>query len=101
MPDDGSTGEEFLAEFLDDYFAESDEHLTAVRHILLELEPESGVAGISPAMLEELFRSFHSLKGLAGMVHLRRRSCCRTIWRATCGGCGKPTASLPRPASMR
>ena len=72
MPDDESTGEEFLAEFLDDYFAESDEHLTAVRRILLELEPESGVAGISPAMLEELFRSFHSLKGLAGMVHLRQ-----------------------------
>ena len=47
MPDDESTGEEFLAEFLDDYFAESDEHLTAVRRILLELEPESGVAGIS------------------------------------------------------
>src|SRR5688572_20186451 len=72
MPDDASTGDEFLAEFLDDYFAESDEHLTAVRRILLELEPESGVAGISPAMLEELFRSFHSLKGLAGMVHLRQ-----------------------------
>ena len=72
MPDDESTGDEFLAEFLDDYFAESDEHLTAVRRILLELEPESGVAGISPAMLEELFRSFHSLKGLAGMVHLRQ-----------------------------
>ena len=72
MPGDESTGDEFLAEFLDDYFAESDEHLTAVRRILLELEPESGVAGISPAMLEELFRSFHSLKGLAGMVHLRQ-----------------------------
>ena len=72
MSSDDPTGEEFLAEFLDDYFAESDEHLTAVRRILLELEPESGVAGISPAMLEELFRSFHSLKGLAGMVHLRQ-----------------------------
>ena len=51
MPGDESTGDEFLAEFLDDYFAESDEHLTAVRRILLELESESGVAGISPAML--------------------------------------------------
>ena len=71
MPADDAAGEAFLAEFLDDYFAESDEHLTAVRRILLELEPQSGVAGISPAMLEELFRSFHSLKGLAGMVHLR------------------------------
>jgi two-component system chemotaxis sensor kinase CheA len=72
MPGDDANGEKFLAEFLDDYFAESDEHLTAVRRILLALESESGVAGISPAMLEELFRSFHSLKGLAGMVHLRQ-----------------------------
>ncbi len=71
MPADDPGGEEFLAEFLDDYFAESDEHLTAVRRILLELEPEAGAAEISPAMVEELFRSFHSLKGLAGMVHLR------------------------------
>src|SRR5689334_4966245 len=71
MPGDDANGEEFFADFLDDYFAESDEHLTAVRRILLDLEPGSGVAGISPAKLEELFRSFHSLKGLAGMVHLR------------------------------
>ena len=66
-----STSDEFLAEFLDDYFAESDEHLTAVRRILLELEP-SLAPPASLAMLEELFRSFHSLKGLAGMVDLRQ-----------------------------
>lgn len=68
MPGDD---EEFLAEFLDDYFAESDEHLTVVRRILLELRPERGVATMAPPTVEELFRSFHSLKGLAGMVHLR------------------------------
>jgi two-component system chemotaxis sensor kinase CheA len=67
MPD----GEDFLAGFLDDYFAESDEHLVAVRRILLALEPQRGVASLAPATLEELFRSFHSLKGLAGMVQLR------------------------------
>lgn len=70
MPVDES-GDEFLAEFLDDFFAESDEHLTAVRRILLELKPQSGGAAMSASALEELFRSFHSLKGLAGMVHLR------------------------------
>jgi two-component system chemotaxis sensor kinase CheA len=67
MPGD----EELLAEFLDDYFAESDEHLTVVRRILLELRPERGVATMAAQTVEELFRSFHSLKGLAGMVHLR------------------------------
>ena len=72
-----SAGEEFLAGFMDDYFAECDEHLTAVRRMLLELEPESGVAGISPAMLEELFRSFHSLKGLSGMVRAARGGAAR------------------------
>ena len=71
MPVDDPGGEEFLAEFLEDYFAESDEHLTAVRRILLELEPKGGAAEISRATVEELFRSFHSLKGLAGMVQLR------------------------------
>ena len=70
MPVDES-GDEFLAEFLDDFFAESDEHLTAVRRILLELKPQRGGAAMSASALEELFRSFHSLKGLAGMVHLR------------------------------
>ena len=55
---------------MDDYFAESDEHLTVVRRILVELHPGPG-GGLSPATLEELFRSFHSLKGLAGMVELK------------------------------
>jgi two-component system chemotaxis sensor kinase CheA len=63
--------EEFLAEFLDDYFAESDEHLTVVRRILLDVRADRGVATMTASTVEELFRSFHSLKGLAGMVHLR------------------------------
>jgi two-component system, chemotaxis family, sensor kinase CheA len=61
---------EFVAGFMDDYFAESDEHLTMVRRILLEVQPGPG-GGLSPSLLEELFRSFHSLKGLAGMVELK------------------------------
>jgi len=61
---------DFAAGFMDDYFAESDEHLTVVRRILVDVQPGPG-GGLSPATLEELFRSFHSLKGLAGMVELK------------------------------
>jgi two-component system chemotaxis sensor kinase CheA len=64
--DDG----EFLAAFMDDYFAESDEHLTAVRRILVDVQPGAG-RGLSQGAIEQLFRSFHSLKGLAGMVELK------------------------------
>ena len=66
-PDDGG---EFFAQFLDDYFAECDEHLTLVRRHLLALEERAGRAGLDHALLDELFRSFHSLKGISGMVGL-------------------------------
>jgi len=61
---------EFFAQFLDDYFAECDEHLTLIRRHLLELEGEVGRPGIDPSILDELFRSFHTLKGISGMVGL-------------------------------
>ena len=63
-------GSEFIAGFMDDYFAECDEHLTEVRRILLASDPSTG-PGLSRTAIEDLFRSFHSLKGLSGMVELR------------------------------
>jgi two-component system, chemotaxis family, sensor kinase CheA len=66
MPDDG----DFIAGFMDDYFAECDEHLVAVRDLLLTLERSLGRA-TPPGALDELFRSFHSIKGISGMVELR------------------------------
>jgi two-component system chemotaxis sensor kinase CheA len=65
--DDGS---EFFAQFLDDYFAECDEHLTLVRRHLLVLEEQAGRPDVDPALLDELFRSFHTLKGISAMVDL-------------------------------
>ena len=62
---------EFFTEFLDDYFAECDEHLTTVRRALLALESSVGNSRPDPAVTEELFRAFHSLKGIAGMVEHR------------------------------
>ncbi len=62
---------DFIASFMEDYFAESEEHLAAVRRTLLMLEPAVG-SGTPPAsIVEELFRNFHSLKGISAMVELR------------------------------
>jgi two-component system chemotaxis sensor kinase CheA len=62
--------EAFVAGFMDDYFIECEEHLTTIRRLLLALEAGSG-GDAAPAVLEELFRSFHSIKGISGMVELR------------------------------
>ncbi|HLM54967.1 MAG TPA: Hpt domain-containing protein, partial [Pyrinomonadaceae bacterium] len=66
-PDNGG---EFFAQFLDDYFAECDEHLTLVRRHLLALEEQAGRPEVDTALLDELFRSFHTLKGISAMVDL-------------------------------
>lgn len=66
--DDADIDTGLFAEFLDDFFAECDEHLVAVRRALLALEAEIGQARVNRDLLDELFRGFHSLKGLAGMV---------------------------------
>ena len=63
--------DEFIAGFMDDYFEESDEHLATLRGILLSLESLPGVPPIAPSILDEMFRSFHSIKGISGMVELR------------------------------
>src|SRR6185503_1928721 len=67
---DGSA-DNFLDSFIEDYFAESEDHLTAVRRGLLTLESTIGVSEPPDAAVEELFRSFHSLKGISAMVELR------------------------------
>ena len=55
---------------MDDYFAEADEHMVAVRRSLLALEGALG-STLPSSALEELFRSFHSVKGISAMVELR------------------------------
>ena len=61
----------YFAEFLDDYFAECDEHLIIARRVLLSLEASVDQPQADRVMLDELFRSFHSLKGGSGMVGVR------------------------------
>ena len=62
---------DFADAFLADYFAECEEHMTAIHQALLSLEGSIGAARPDPRVLEELFRGYHSLKGLAGMVEDR------------------------------
>jgi two-component system, chemotaxis family, sensor kinase CheA len=60
----------FFAGFMDDYFAEAEEHIVSLRRTLLTVE--AAIGGALPAAgLEELFRSCHSLKGISAMVELR------------------------------
>jgi two-component system, chemotaxis family, sensor kinase CheA len=65
------TKDPFFDGFLDDYFAECEEHLTAARRSLLALESAVGQPGAERAPVEELFRYYHSLKGISAMVELR------------------------------
>ena len=51
------------------YLAECEEHLTAAGRVLLALEPDP--ARHDRGHLDALFRNFHTVKGLSGMVGLR------------------------------
>jgi two-component system chemotaxis sensor kinase CheA len=58
-------------ELLDDFYAECDEQLTAIRQGLVTLEDSVGRVQADPAGLEKLFRSFHSFKGNSSIIGLR------------------------------
>ncbi|HAN73791.1 MAG TPA: chemotaxis protein CheA, partial [Planktothrix sp. UBA8402] len=58
----------FFDDFLEDYFAECEEHLAVVRRELLTFESSINQSPLERSSLNELFRCFHSLKGLSGMV---------------------------------
>ena len=66
-----STNQIFFDQFLDEFFVESDENLTSIRQSLITLEADTGVREINPSLLEKLFRQFHTVKGLSGMVGLK------------------------------
>jgi len=63
--------EEFLDRFLSEYYAEGEEHLAVIRRALLTLDDAVGQPRPDAAVTEELFRSFHSIKGIAAMVEHR------------------------------
>lgn len=61
----------FFANFLDDYFAECDEHIINIRDNLLAIEAQINQPQIEHSFLDKIFVSFHSIKGLSGMVGLK------------------------------
>ncbi len=63
--------ESFFADLIDDYYAECDEHLATIRRALLAIEPALHQRQADRRPLDDLFRSFHTIKGLSGMVGLR------------------------------
>jgi two-component system chemotaxis sensor kinase CheA len=63
--------DELFTGFLDDYYAECEEHLTGARTALLALESTPDQPGRQRRIVDELFRFFHSLKGISAMVELR------------------------------
>jgi two-component system chemotaxis sensor kinase CheA len=56
-------------EFVEDYYAECDEHLSAIRRLLLGVEARPAPA-FESSEVGELARRLHTLKGLSGMVGL-------------------------------
>lgn len=59
---------EFLESLLQDYFAECDEHIISVKRNLLQLEEDLAHGVINENIFNEIFRSFHTIKGLSAMI---------------------------------
>jgi two-component system, chemotaxis family, sensor kinase CheA len=66
-----SASEKLQPDDLDDYVAECDEHLSAARRVLLDLETSRDLTAAGREQLDGLFRAFHTVKGLSGMVGAR------------------------------
>ncbi|HLM74173.1 MAG TPA: Hpt domain-containing protein, partial [Polyangiaceae bacterium] len=57
-----------LREFVSGFLAEADEHLRTVNTNLLAADAAAKKGEASPRAVRELFRSLHTIKGLAAMV---------------------------------
>src|SRR5215471_7804013 len=63
-------GRSFFDQFLDDFFAESEEHVSSARQLMSSIEALGANMPVDSKTLDELLRDFHSLKGLSAMVGL-------------------------------
>src|SRR5215471_21528177 len=61
-------GRSFFDQFLDDFFAESEEHISSARQLMSSIEALGANMPVDSKTLDELLRNFHSLKGLSAMV---------------------------------
>jgi two-component system chemotaxis sensor kinase CheA len=71
MTMDNQEQDSFVSRFMSDYFAECDEHLAEVRSGLMTLEQGVTTGTVSRPVLDDLFRNFHSLKGLSAIAEMR------------------------------
>ncbi|PWR74063.1 hybrid sensor histidine kinase/response regulator [Methanospirillum lacunae] len=67
----GLTGEEFLAQLLETFKGEAQEHLQTIASGLIVLEQNSTPVDEYEKVIEQVFRETHSLKGAARAVGLR------------------------------
>lgn len=67
----GLTGEEFLAQLLETFKGEAQEHLQTIASGLMVLEQNAIPADEYDKVIEQVFRETHSLKGAARAVGLR------------------------------
>jgi two-component system chemotaxis sensor kinase CheA len=56
------------SDFITGFIAEAEEHLTSANSNLLSVEEAVGKGQATPRQVRELFRSLHTIKGLAAMV---------------------------------
>src|SRR3954447_15108599 len=54
--------------FMEDFYAECEDHLRDIRRSILVLENEATEPAARSSAIESMFRSFHSLKGILGMA---------------------------------
>lgn len=67
----GEFSPELRKELLDDFYAECDELLAAIRQSLAEMQDSAGNEVLNTEGIESLFRSIHSLKGIAAIADVR------------------------------
>jgi two-component system chemotaxis sensor kinase CheA len=71
MSEEYSYNEQFVADLLDDLYAEFDEILASVRRDILSLEDFVDKDELDESLINALLRNFHTLKGLLGTVNLK------------------------------
>jgi two-component system chemotaxis sensor kinase CheA len=88
---------ELRKDLLDDFYAECDELLTAIRENLALLEHNLETGKIDTGVIETLFRNVHSLKGISAIVGLRPAEELAHLAEDTLRGLSKLEITLTAP----
>ena len=91
-------GGQFFGPLMEDFYAESEEHVAGVRRALLELEEGDPASPLAAERVRSIFRSLHTLKGLSGMVgfaETERLAHAMEDWLRGVAPSGTPAAGIP------